>query len=796
MNFVNGFMLGGVALITVPIVLHLVMRQQPKQLMFPALRFILQREESNRRRMRFRHWLLLLARCLVIALLAAALARPSIRPEGVDSLLMILGVGVLLAIAALGLALAWAYQRNRTLLISLALLTVGLLLSGSILLARWFGRLDELILGGRDVPVAAALVFDTSPRMTYRYENQTRLEAARAFGAWVTTKLPAESEVAVLDSRSDSAAFAVDRGAAQKRIEQLSPTPAAIELPAVIAAAVERVAESDRQRKEVYVFTDLTEVAWRESNARELRRRLDENPEVQLYVVDLGVEKPTNSRLGDIRSFDETFVGSERLKLSVDLYQIGPGGPRTIELRLFDQQLEGFALDKPDDRPSTVRGRKIVDAAAQRPTRITFDLKLPRIGTHQGYLTIAEDDGLPADNIRYFTVDVRKPWRVLVAAPPPHDDYSWYLTEALSPPLDEELQRFQFTSVDLAELSRMKLSELTEYAAICLLDPRPLSDETWNRLTDYAAAGQGRSVALMMGREAISSNGLPHPSFNSKAAQDLLPAPLKLRLIVARPGVQLVTEQFGHPLLEPLRTEQAATIPWREMPIFRYWQLGPLNHGAQTVVAYSNGDPAIVERSVGNGRSLLMTTPITDELSDRRHWNRLPTGENVWPYIALMDGMMLYMVGSGNDRLNYFAGETAVIPLGSSRQTVSIKTPLGGDASPLRIDVDGAVRFTSTDLSGTYLLRAGGTENALVRGFSVNDRSEATRLDRLDKKRLDELLGDREYTLARSQQQIVRSVSKGRVGIKLYPWILLLLAVVLGGEHLLANLFYRKHGGR
>ncbi len=76
MTFVNLSLLLGAVLIGVPIVLHLVMRQQPKQLIFPALRFLQKRHESNRRTLRLRHWLLLLLRCLVVALAALALAPP------------------------------------------------------------------------------------------------------------------------------------------------------------------------------------------------------------------------------------------------------------------------------------------------------------------------------------------------------------------------------------------------------------------------------------------------------------------------------------------------------------------------------------------------------------------------------------------------------------------------------------------------------------------------------------------------------------------------------------------------
>ena len=78
MAFVNASLLLGTLLIGVPIALHLLMRQKPKHLVFPAVQFIRKREESNRRTLRLRQWLLLLLRCLVITLAALALARPSV----------------------------------------------------------------------------------------------------------------------------------------------------------------------------------------------------------------------------------------------------------------------------------------------------------------------------------------------------------------------------------------------------------------------------------------------------------------------------------------------------------------------------------------------------------------------------------------------------------------------------------------------------------------------------------------------------------------------------------------------
>ena len=78
MAFVNLSLLTGGMFVAIPVVLHLIMRQRPKQIVFPALRFIQQRRIANQRRLQLRHWLLLALRCGAIGLVALALARPSV----------------------------------------------------------------------------------------------------------------------------------------------------------------------------------------------------------------------------------------------------------------------------------------------------------------------------------------------------------------------------------------------------------------------------------------------------------------------------------------------------------------------------------------------------------------------------------------------------------------------------------------------------------------------------------------------------------------------------------------------
>ena len=77
MVFLNIYLLGGLALLGVPVVVHLD-AQKPRRLPFPAFRFLRQRSVINRRRMRLQHLLLLALRMLVLAALCFAIAQPKL----------------------------------------------------------------------------------------------------------------------------------------------------------------------------------------------------------------------------------------------------------------------------------------------------------------------------------------------------------------------------------------------------------------------------------------------------------------------------------------------------------------------------------------------------------------------------------------------------------------------------------------------------------------------------------------------------------------------------------------------
>jgi len=77
MTFLNVAALFGLAAISIPIIIHLFNQFQVKEVTWAAMRFLEESIEKNQRRLQLEDILLLLLRCLLIALLIFALARPT-----------------------------------------------------------------------------------------------------------------------------------------------------------------------------------------------------------------------------------------------------------------------------------------------------------------------------------------------------------------------------------------------------------------------------------------------------------------------------------------------------------------------------------------------------------------------------------------------------------------------------------------------------------------------------------------------------------------------------------------------
>jgi hypothetical protein len=715
LTFLTPLMLAGAMLVAAPIILHLVMRQQPKHLIFPALRFIRQRNDANKRRLKLRHIVLLALRCAAIAFLALALARPSVQSAG--------------------------------------------------------------FLGDQEAPVAGAMVFDSSPRMQYRNENQTRLEVAQQVAQRLLKQLPRESDVVVLDSRSPTGAFSIDAAAASQRIDRLAFSGASQSLSDLCLEAIRLVGENPKSRKEVYVFTDLGRAAWSAESAARLRDKLVEKKDVALYVIDVGVENPQNVGLADIRLSSDALAKNTPLRLETDLSAIGtPEEERSVALEILDSK-----------RQPQRRDQTSVHLSPGQSQPIDFQLSGLELGTHQGFVRVIGEDGFAADNARYFTIEVRPAWKVLIVAAKSDQHNAATLAESLAPSAWRRTGQVRF-ECEIVTDEQLAAKSLDDYTVVCLVDPPPLASQTWASLARFVDHGGG--LGIWLGPSA-QPQGRGVDAFNTADAQKLMPG--ELARVWRRQDAFLAPSDYQHPLLAKFRT-MTGGIPWQDFPVASHWQLTNMADGVNTIIPFNNGQPALLERSVGKGRVLVFTTPIADDATQADLWNTLVVGSGSWPFFMLTNEMMLYLAASGDERLNYSAGETVVIRLPESQRqlTYSLRSPDGETSTPAVDQKTGTITISTTAAAGNYSLESGGTESGVRRGFSVNISAADTDLTRLSSEDFTALLGKGRFRLSRGQKEIERDVNLGRAGHELYPLLIVIVAIVLGLEYLVANKFYRR----
>ena len=247
--------------IAIPIVLHFLMRQRPRRLVFPALQFLVATHARNRRDLRVRHWLLLALRCALIAALALALARPTIRPDMAGRATLLGLAGGLWMLLVTATILASSRRVGTVLVTSLFSLTA---LATVLLLATFLGMLgvNTWQTAAQEAPIAAVMLIDLSPRMDYVENEQSRVQRAQVAMRRLVKQIPSGSEVAILTTLDSSAMFSASPQEIESRLEHLATGYLSRPLPDSLALAQEILQSKTQDRREIYIFSDLTGVAW------------------------------------------------------------------------------------------------------------------------------------------------------------------------------------------------------------------------------------------------------------------------------------------------------------------------------------------------------------------------------------------------------------------------------------------------------------------------------------------------------------------------------------------------------
>jgi len=798
MSLLHPLLLFGLGVVLVPVVLHLLMKAKPKQIDFPALRLIQKRRQTNARRMRLRHLWLLLLRMAVLAALVFALTRPRV-PAGDWSLNWgdwLRLTGVLAAAAAIYWGgVTWFRRQSRphhelalrTTLLKAGVTAAGLL--GVLLIFAlpyrqrvWASMTNPGVVLDATQPVTAVMLFDTSLSMGYQLESQTRLEVAQEISRRHIKSLPRGSRLAVCDTSSDALIrFAPDLGGASRRVEDLLLSPVSRSIDDRLLAALdahiedrqqqdsgespspESSAETDSRIREIYVFTDLTANAFRQETLLRLREMLTTQPGIGLYFIDVGVEQPSNAGITEMTLGDQSVALGSELNLQARIDAQGASqGEKVVELFVADRN--GQLVRQ--GAPQTVKVEGTGGGTAQFTVRSQVE------GILQGELRLVASDPLSFDDTRQFTLNVHPPAEILLVSDNPGD--ARFVLEALAPQdlVERGQGPFRCRVIRSGQLSN---TDLAKYSVVGLLNVADPGRAGWKSLTNYVSSGGSALIVL--------GDRVNHAAYLSEQALEILPGELGAPLAF-RPPEYLDLRDLSHPLLK--RFDDWGASGLKAEPILKYWRVDPT---ADTAVIARFTDPrqgpALIERAVGQGRTLLLTTPL-----DRRGWNDLPVVG--WEFVGLVDQMITYLGHEGRVNYNHLASQEVSVPLApdNSFTRYLLRKPglqqLQGDISPK------ASNFVIREIDqlGNYRVILGDGAGSRELGFSVNADGRESLLDRLSTADLDGRLGSERYSLARSIEKLRRNVQTGREGHEVFPFLGVLLLAIFLGEHFVANRFY------
>ncbi len=635
--------LAGLAATAVPIVLHPLSRGKPKKVVFPALRFARQKFAENKRKLTLKRLLLLALRVGTRVLLGLTLARPVFLPPDaatfLDEARQTGEVGENSKNKENG-ATAQVDETEQ---------------NGETASAP--RRPEKAGIAGRNAPVAAAIVVDSSVRTGRVKNNESFFETARATAAAIVAQLPPESEIAILDGTFDGDAFQPDRFAARTRLEKLEIEPGGRPVAETTLEALRLVERSQLPTKEIFVLSDGTRPGWSDADARRIRRQYaatvqaarrrngehdaDENAESpddadaelpgvpRFYFVDLGDDAFQNVSVGSLSLSAETLAAGGTLRIDVDVERVGPGEREaTLELVLFDATKLPSNLEDnaPFDDETLVLRREsqtlsFADGRSKR-SAVFQPSDLPP-GACVGAVRVVGADALAADDVRWFAVDVETDWRLLVVAPNPVAEKSPFLTQALAPEEFKKTGRapFELDVVPFAAPSTARTAAsnaanaaetqaptslatatpeaLARYRAVLLLDPpaSAFDEATVRRLTAFVEKGGGLGVFL--GR-----NANPISAFQTEAAVRLLGARPVDQVRVADWNRSLKPANYNAPLLAPFRPFERSGVPWDALPVGRYWRLTDLTPTATVVARFEKIDDAASSAETGeNGEN-------------------------------------------------------------------------------------------------------------------------------------------------------------------------------------------------
>jgi hypothetical protein len=800
MTFLHVSLLAGGLLALVPIALHMLGRRQPKALTFPAIRFVRQTAIQAQKGWAIKRWLLLSLRVLLILLAAFALASPRVPSQMFATYLLMGLLGVLALLATAAAATALATRKSRMIVGITSLIAILLwLASGSWLLLASTGNASS-VLPTNTGPIAAAIIIDTSPSMSYLYKNETRLAAAKETAGWLMDRLPNGSQIAIVNSDATVRLLA-DRASANRILDKTIVEGRASGLVQRITNAIDALRKSELERREIYVLSDMNAAGWQDADTSSIGTKLAKNPDgtgvegpsvlIQLVDVSVPVEEIKNWGIKKLRLSQQSTVPGSQVTVGVEVEGFPGSGQEQMTVELLKEKVDrdlvvrNGILIKPE--LETV-DRQLIEVPDGGSVPVQFAWKGLAEGINHAQIKIMRPDPLDVDNVVYLSVEAKAQGRSLIVANDLQD--AKLIVSMIDPDavLSEGGPDSSFPTAKTETFAKLGIAPLSDYSNIVLYDPVDIDANTCDKLQAWVEQGGGLMIVL-------GSSYKSAESLMESPIQTLLPGIVKRitrrsldnRQTVLTPAVK------NHPIWS-IFERPVEEIPWVGYPVFRHWDIEDLKPTAFPLMRFTQSElPALTEEIRKQGRIVTWSLPYPEPVAHKQgeEWSELfRTTSDIWPGFALFDGSVRYLASWSDQQLNYSVDQPAALENNTKTmpQKYLLFDPNGEQSSVDSGEESMLVSYTR--YAGPYRLKGLRTQGPVVRGFSVNVDPKEIRLDRASVETLDAALGKENVRIAKDRNAIESSLGEGRSGRDLTPYFMVLVVMLFMAEQTMASRFY------
>ncbi len=443
-----------------------------------------------------------------------------------------------------------------------------------------------------DDGVSVVYVLDLSASLGRQGESGNLLDAMRAEVSRSLSELKRgvdRANVVIADARpqpmfpgaQDGRALTANLDAIRSELPSLKVTADRADLSAAILLAGQML-EDAPGLKRLVVVSDMQKRNWEAVDLAVARGRTVAS-DVQIHLVPLTEEAVNNIALQSPRTAPVRALANRPMNLLVNVANFSNVERDVVVAATVDGQASGT---------------ESIRLKAGEARELAFEHSFANTGLHRVEFSIA-DDALPIDNRAYLTVDISRKLRVFVIGddnPATLGSSGYFLLRALMPRNDDRdvIDAAFITSADLVA------TDLSQAAAVFVGDVDALSPQAVDALHAYMKAGGG--VIWFVGGDAVGRNV---QQFSEQVGDAVLPLQLRQKLALDTVGeaVRIDDGKWHAPALADFDPQSRELL--QRIRLTTIHDVEKVSPGAQVLLQFAGGRPALALQSVGEGRFVI-----------------------------------------------------------------------------------------------------------------------------------------------------------------------------------------------